>query len=71
MDFVCDSLLGGRWLRALTIVENFTRESLAIPVAQGIKAEQVVTANFLPSRYATESNLGCHASARLLTPLRP
>ena len=42
MDFVSDSLFDGRRLRALTIVDNFTRESLAISVDQGIKGEQVV-----------------------------
>ncbi len=41
MDFVSDSLFDGRRLRALTIVDNFTRESLAIAVGQGIKGEQV------------------------------
>ena len=41
MDFVSDSLFDGRRLRVLTIVDNFTRESLAIAVEQGIKGEQV------------------------------
>ena len=41
MDFVSDSLFDGRRLRALTIVDNFTRERLAIAVEQGIKGEQV------------------------------
>ena len=42
MDFVSDSLFDGRRLRALTVVDNFTRESWAIAVDQGIKGEQVV-----------------------------
>lgn len=42
MDFVSDSLFDGRRLRALTVVDNFTRESLAIGVDQGIKGERVV-----------------------------
>ena len=42
MDFVSDSLFDGRRLRALSIVDNFTRESLAIAVDRGIKGEQVV-----------------------------
>jgi putative transposase len=42
MDFVSDALFDGRRLRALTMVDNFTRESLAIVVDQGIKGEQVV-----------------------------
>lgn len=44
MDFVSDALFDGRRLRALTIVDVFTREALAIEVDQGIKGEQVVSA---------------------------
>ena len=44
MDFVSDALFDGRRLRALTIVDAFTREALAIEVDQGIKGEQVVAA---------------------------
>lgn len=43
MDFVSDALFDGRRLRALTVVDAFTREALAIEVDQGIKGEQVVT----------------------------
>jgi putative transposase len=43
MDFVSDALFNGRRLRALTVVDAFTREALAIEVDQGIKGEQVVT----------------------------
>ncbi len=42
MDFVSGSLFDGRRLRALTIVDNFTRESPAIAAHQGIKGEQRV-----------------------------
>ena len=42
MDFVSDALSDGRRLRALTVVDAFTREALAIDVDQGIKGEQVV-----------------------------
>jgi putative transposase len=42
MDFVSDALFDGRRLRALTVVDAFTREALAINVDQGIKGEQVV-----------------------------
>jgi putative transposase len=42
MDFVSDALFDGRRLRALTFVDAFTREALAIDVDQGIKGEQVV-----------------------------
>ena len=44
MDFVSDALFDGRRLRALTVVDAFTREALAIDVDQGIKGEQVVEA---------------------------
>lgn len=44
MDFVSDALFYGRRLRALTVVDAFTREALAIDVDQGIKGEQVVEA---------------------------
>ena len=42
MDFMTDELFDGRRIRLLTIVDNFTRESLAIKVAAGIKGEAVV-----------------------------
>lgn len=42
MDFVSDALYDGRRLRALTVVDNYTRECLAIEVNQGIDGGQVV-----------------------------
>ena len=42
MDFVSDALFDGRRLRALTIVDTFTREALAIEVGQSLKGEDVV-----------------------------
>jgi putative transposase len=42
MDFVSDALFDGRRFRALTIVDNFTRECLAIEVAQNLRGEEVV-----------------------------
>jgi putative transposase len=42
MDFVADALFDGRRLRALTIVDNYTREALAIDVGQSLKGEDVV-----------------------------
>ena len=41
MDFVSDALYDGRRLRALTVIDNYTRESLAIEVGKGITGEQV------------------------------
>lgn len=42
MDFVSDALFDGRRFRALTLVDNFSRECLAIEVGQFLKAEDVV-----------------------------
>ncbi|MFC7519014.1 IS3 family transposase, partial [Herbaspirillum sp. GCM10030257] len=42
MDFVADALFDGRRIRALTVVDNYTRESLAIDVGQSLKGEDVV-----------------------------
>ena len=42
MDFVADRLFNGQRIRALTIVDNFSRECLAIHVDSAIRGEQVV-----------------------------
>jgi putative transposase len=42
MDFVADSLFNGRRFRALTVVDNWSRECLAIRVDQAMKGEDVV-----------------------------
>lgn len=42
IDFVADQLADGRKFRALTIVDVFTRESLAIEVGQSLKGTDVV-----------------------------
>jgi transposase InsO family protein len=44
LDFVADQLSDGRRFRALTILDVFTRESLAIEVGQRLKGEDVVAA---------------------------
>ena len=41
MDFVADSLFNGRRLRALTVVDNYSRECLVIEVGQSIKGHDV------------------------------
>jgi putative transposase len=43
MDFVSDALFDGRRIRALTVIDNHTRESLAIEVGHGISGEQVAS----------------------------
>lgn len=42
MDLGADALFDGRKLRALTVVDNYTRESLAIDVGQSLKGDDVV-----------------------------
>ena len=43
-DFVADALFDGRRLRALTVVDNYTRECLAIDVGPSLKGDDVVSA---------------------------
>lgn len=42
MDFVADELADGRRFRALTVIDLFTRECLAIDVGQGLSGRDVV-----------------------------
>ena len=42
LDFVFDQLADGRKLKLMTVVDEFTRESLAIEVARSIKGNDVV-----------------------------
>ncbi len=42
MDFMHDVLADGTKIRLLTIVDSFTRESLALEVASGFKSTDVV-----------------------------
>jgi putative transposase len=44
MDFMADELFDGRRIRLLTIVDHFTRESLAIVVGQRLGSHEVVEA---------------------------
>lgn len=44
MDFVADQLVDGTRFRALTIVDVYTREALAIVVGQRLRSEDVVAA---------------------------
>ncbi len=41
-DFVTDRTEDGRQLKMLVVIDEFTRESLAIEVARSFKAKQVV-----------------------------
>lgn len=42
MDFVSDNLFNGRRFRALTVVDNFSRECLTIHAGKSLKGEDVV-----------------------------
>src|SRR4026207_831090 len=42
MDFVCDELFDGRRFRALTLVDDYSRECLEIEVGQSLKGFDVV-----------------------------
>ena len=68
MDFVSDALFDGRHIRALTVIDNHTRESLAIEVAQGITGDQVVMVmnRIIAVRGAPQS----HSSRRLWARIR-
>ena len=44
MDFVADQLHGGTRFRALTVIDVFTRECLAIRVGQKLGGEDVIQA---------------------------
>ncbi len=50
MDFMSGELFDGRQIRLLTIVDHFTRESLAIEVGQRMRGREVVTALAFSSR---------------------
>jgi len=48
MDFVADELFNGRRIRALTVVDNWSRECLSIKVDHRLRGEDVVsTMNYL------------------------
>ena len=60
IDFVADQLADGRKFRALTIVDVFTRESLAIEVGQSLKGTDVVRVlSRIGSQRATPKTLYC------------
>ena len=62
MDFVADQLADGRRFRALTVLDLFTRECLAIDVGQGLSGRDVVTTL---ERFA--SNADCRSASTATT----
>jgi len=60
IDFVADQLQDGRRFRALTIVDVFTREGVAITVGQSLKGDDVVrTLNQLKNKRGVPKLLFC------------
>jgi putative transposase len=60
LDFVADQLADGRRFRALTVVDVFTRESLAIEAGQRLRGEDVVrTLNQIRSQRGVPKFLHC------------
>ena len=63
MDFVSDALFDGRKFRALTLVDNYSRECLAIYVGQSLRGRDVVNVleqikrekNIVPKRIQTDN----------------
>jgi putative transposase len=60
LDFVADQLADGRRYRALTVVDVFTRESLAIEVGQSLRGEDVAQVlNRIRTQRPTPKTLFC------------
>ena len=60
LDFVADQLASGLRFRALTVVDVFTRESIAIEVGQSLRGEHVVTVlNRLTAQRSAPTRLLC------------
>lgn len=67
MDFVSDTLFDGRRFRALTVVDNFSRECLAIYPDSGIRGSDVVdvmehlkTVRGIPAAIRVDNGPGVH-----------
>jgi putative transposase len=60
MDFMSDQLSDGRWIRVLTIMDNFTRESLATEVESKFTGHAVIS---ILAKIARER--GCPKSIRV------
>jgi putative transposase len=73
LDFVSDGLAGGRALRALTMVDSFTRECPVIEVNSGISSRQVTRAlDRVIEQRGTPTSLRCdnELNARTIFPRR-
>ena len=66
LDFVADQLANGLRFRALTVVDVFTRESIAIEVGQSLRGEHVVTVlNQLTAQRGAPTRLLCDNGSEL------
>ena len=54
MDFMADELFDGRRIRVLTIVDHFSRESLALEVGQSFRGQDVAN---VPTRIGSQRGL--------------
>ena len=69
-DFMADQLVDGRRFRALTVVEVFRRESLALEVGQSLKGENVVgVLNQIRQQRRTPKILFCDNGAEFTSPI--
>jgi putative transposase len=71
LDFVADQLADGTRLRALTVIDIFSREALAIEVGQRVRAEDVISLldQLVPQRRAPRflfADNGSEFSGRVL-----
>lgn len=55
MDFMADQLFSGRRFRLLTLVDNFSRESLAIEAGQRLTGDDVVRVSAVERRLCASS----------------
>ncbi len=68
MDFVADQLFNGQKIRALTVVDNFSRESVAITVDYALKAADVVTTmNHLKSLRGTPKRIQVDSGSEFIS----
>jgi transposase InsO family protein len=62
VDFVADQLIDGRRFRALTVIDLFTRECLAIDIGRGLAATR-----WRPRSSACDSSAACRTGSIAIT----
>ncbi len=71
IDFVADQLQDGRRFRALTIVDVFTREAVAIEVGQRLKGDDVVRTLYRSKSKRAGCRNCCFATTEASSPVKP